>query len=128
MGHFYIVFVQKSLVFALFINLEIFLKIYALALKSLGRDTVSVQVRSRAPILGVKSSGFALFSRLYTVFWELPRLFLFITHRRTPALVAQLNDFFSFSLRVGHHKYKPTSRLRQFFTATYNNVFAVIDH
>lgn len=32
--HFYIVFVQKSLVFALFIDLEIFLKIRALALKS----------------------------------------------------------------------------------------------
>ena len=40
---------QKSLIFALFIDLEIFPKSHALALKSLGVTSVSVQVRSAAP-------------------------------------------------------------------------------
>ena len=56
--HFYIVFVQKSPVFTLFIDLKKFQKLTTLALKSLGLTTVPVQVRPAAPKIGVKSSGF----------------------------------------------------------------------
>ncbi len=68
MRHFYIVFVQKSLVFALFIDLKFYRIFTALALKSLGRDTVPVQVRPRAPKKAVSfdTAFFGCFSYIWT--------------------------------------------------------------